>query len=195
MAYNSSRNSAYVSSKPSLLSFVARKPSNSVRTAAAYSFNVYDKFQLKLSSWPAGISVKLLLRLQLLLLRQTAPDQANGYSILVRGNVIPGRSFITIPIVVITLVLYETKKSMRINVGFRGWRPRLTRGSHASRQGELFIRSRMDPIFFNILLSLHAHFAAFSFIFFSSPFFRIIYALRYIPFPATEFTSSVKRNS
>lgn len=36
------------------------------------------------------------------------------------GNVIPGRSFITIPIVVITLVLYETKKSMRINVGFRG---------------------------------------------------------------------------
>lgn len=125
----------------------------------AYSFNVYDKFQLKLSSWRAGISVKLLLRLQLLLLRQTAPDQANGYSILVRCNVIPGRSFITIPIVIITLVLYETKKSMRINVGFeiRGWRPRTARGSHASRQGEPFlIRSRMDPIFFNILLSLYA---------------------------------------
>lgn len=77
----------------------------SVRFAVAYSFNVYDKFQLKLSSWRAGISVKLLLRLQLLLLRQTAPDQANGYSILVRGNVIPGRSFITISIVVVTLVL------------------------------------------------------------------------------------------
>lgn len=103
--------------------------------------------------------MKLLLRLQLLLLRQTAPDQANGYSILVRGNAIPGRSFITIPIVVITSVLYETKKSMRSGIRNPWLRtpfgPGFTRLS--PRRTVFLIRSRItDPIFFNILLPLYA---------------------------------------
>lgn len=170
----------------------------SVRFAVAYSFNVYDKFQLKLSSWRAGISVKLLLRLQLLLLRQTAPDQANGYSILVRGNVIPGRSFITISIVVVTLVLALRNKEKYENRRKIPWMttpwlgPGFTRLS--PRKTVFSIRSHTRIPFSLIFCFHYTHFATFSF-FFSSQ--RVLsddtHSLQQrlfqtIPFPVTKFT-------